>query len=88
MTADVMTRFVPAVPSQALLGGKLLRRVQFVLTGMCVAGTFVQTCRAAEPSATSIIEAKCVGCHGEARISDLDLRDLREHLPEESEDPH
>jgi hypothetical protein len=54
-----------------------VRTVQLVLTGMCVAATFVQTCGGAEPSATSIIEAKCVTCHGQARMSDLDLRDVR-----------
>src|SRR4051794_17667065 len=72
-----MTRLLPALPSGTAPGGNLLSIVEFVLKGMCVAALFVQTCQAEEPSATSIIEANCVTCHGQARMSGLDLRDIR-----------
>lgn len=58
----------------------MTRSVHFVLTGMCVVGVFAHNCCAAEPSATAIIQTTCVTCHGQARTSDLDLRDLKAAL--------
>ncbi|HUS05693.1 MAG TPA: c-type cytochrome domain-containing protein, partial [Bryobacteraceae bacterium] len=49
------------------------------LAGVLLSQTPAQS-RAVDDAARSILEAKCVVCHGQTRMSDLDLRDIKSTL--------
>jgi hypothetical protein len=54
----------------------LVRLAHVVLAGVLLTRASAQT-NSVEASARSILDSKCVVCHGKTRMSDLDLRDIK-----------
>ena len=55
-----------------------MRRVLIRLGPVLLSGTFLLSAQSnsVEKAAKAVLDANCVACHGQARMSDLDVREL------------